>query len=167
MRTPDQLAPVNADEQRQFAAQRIGDITDTRRQICSTRRDLTDIRQDGARKQLKKGLVTHEIVILKRWKFAARSEHRHGEQCHLFEEPVETDLEAIGLKLQALQRADTNIPLRSPPRLAMRGETWVEGLPAPSPPPRYHHCIQPTPHAVQHRNALRTLQILEPQHLLR
>ena len=85
MHTTDQLARMNADELRQFAARLIAEIADTR--------------QDNTRKQLRIDQLTHEMAILKRWKFAARSEQLHGEQRHLFEETVEADLEALGLSL--------------------------------------------------------------------
>jgi len=118
MHTPDQLARMNADELRQFAAQLIREITDTRHELGSTRRELTDTRQDNTRKQLKIDQLTHEMAILKRWKFAARSEQLHGEQRHLFEETVEADLEAIGLELQALQQAEARTPVKDIPKRA-------------------------------------------------
>ena len=111
MHTPDQLARMNADELRQFAAQLISEIADTRR-------ELTDTRQDNTLKQLKIDQLTHEMAILKRWKFAARSEQLHGEQRHLFDETVEADLEAIGLELLALQRAQTRLPAKDIPKRA-------------------------------------------------
>ena len=104
MHATDQLARMNADELRQFAARLIAEIADTR--------------QDNTRKQLKIDQLTHEMAILKRWKFAARSEQLHGEQRHLFEETVEADLEAIGLELQALQQAEARTPVKDIPKRA-------------------------------------------------
>jgi len=46
-------------------------------------------------KQLKIDQLTHEMAVLRRWKFAARSEQLHGEQRFLFDETVLADLEAI------------------------------------------------------------------------
>jgi hypothetical protein len=109
MHTPDQLARMNADELRQFAAQLISEIADTRR-------ELTDTRQDNTLQQLKIDQFTHVMAILKRWKFTARSEQLHGEQCHLFDETVEADLEAIGLELLALQRAQNRLPAKVVPK---------------------------------------------------
>lgn len=43
------------------------------------------------------------MALLKRWKFAARSEQLHGEQRHLFEQAIEADLQAIGLELEGLR----------------------------------------------------------------
>ena len=69
-------------------------------------------------KQLKIDQLTHEMAVLKRWKFAARSEQLQGEQKHLFEEAVEADLEAIGLELKALQRQEAKTPPKETPKRA-------------------------------------------------
>ena len=70
--------------------------------------------------ELKIDQLTHEMAILKRWKFAARSEQLHGEQRHLFDETLEADLEAIGLELAALKRAeDKTQPKDQPKRAAL------------------------------------------------
>lgn len=103
MHAVDQLARMNADELREFAARLITEIADTRREVSL--------------KQIKIDQLTHEMAILKRWKFAARSEQLQGEQRHLFDETVEADLEAIELELTALQRADEKaIPKQQPRR---------------------------------------------------
>ena len=102
----DQLGQMNADELREFAARLITEIADNRREISL--------------KQLKIDQLTHEMAILKRWKFAARSEQLHGEQRHLFDETLEADLEAIGLELAALKRAeDKTQPKDQPKRAAL------------------------------------------------
>ncbi|GAA4409829.1 IS66 family transposase [Quisquiliibacterium transsilvanicum] len=103
MHAVDQLARMNADELREFAARLITEIADTRREVSL--------------KQIKIDQLTHEMAILKRWKFAARSEQLQGEQRHLFDETIEADLEAIELELTALQRADEKaIPKQQPRR---------------------------------------------------
>ena len=72
------------------------------------------------------------MAVLKRWKFAARSEQLHGTQRSLLDETIDADLEAIAVELAALQspersRAPTNQPKRSPlpahlPRVDVRHE---------------------------------------------
>jgi transposase len=104
MQMTDQLARMNTAELREFAARLVTEIAQTRREISL--------------KQLRIDQLTHEMAILKRWRFAARSEQLHGEQCHLFEESVEADLEAIGLELAALKRADEQAPAKEQPRRA-------------------------------------------------
>ena len=92
----DRLAGMNADQLRDL--------------VSSLMDDLAQSRQGEQLKQLKIDQLTHEMAVLKRWKFAARSEQLHGEQKHLFDESVEADLEAIGLELKALQRPDAKAP---------------------------------------------------------
>ena len=104
MHPADQLTQMNADELREFAARLITQIADNEREISL--------------KQLKIDQLTHEMAILKRWKFAARSEQLHGEQRHLFDETLEADLEAIGLELAALKRAEDKTQPKDQPRRA-------------------------------------------------
>src|SRR5690606_7089008 len=94
---------MNAQQLREYAARLMSELAETRREVSI--------------KQLRIDQLTHEMAILKRWKFAARSEQLHGEQRHLFEETVEADLEAIGLELTALERAaDKAAPKQQPRR---------------------------------------------------
>jgi transposase len=89
MPVPDQLAAMDAQQLREFAAGLIDQIA----------------RQDHElrHKQLKIEQLTHEMALLKRWKFAARSEGWHGVQGSLLEETIEADLEAIAQELTALR----------------------------------------------------------------
>ncbi len=104
MHAVDQLAGMNADELREFAARLIDEIAHTR--------------QDNKLKQLKIDQLTHEMAVLKRWKFASRSEQLQGEQRHLFEETLEADLEAIGLEIEALGRRQEKAQPKEHPRRA-------------------------------------------------
>lgn len=91
-------------------------------------------RQDGElrRRELKIAQLTHEMAVMRRWKFAARSEQLHGEQRHLFEEAIDADLEAIGRELTALapgaaKESATQAPRRASlpahlPRIDIRHE---------------------------------------------
>ncbi len=104
MLTHDRLAGMNADQLREL--------------VSSLMDDLAQSRQGEQLKQLKIDQLTHEMAVLKRWKFAARSEQLHGEQKHLFDESVEADLEAIGLELKALQRPNAKAPPMDAPKRA-------------------------------------------------
>jgi transposase len=107
MHTAEQLARMNAESMRSLAAQLIAEVT--------------DVRRDNALKQLKIDQLTHEMAILKRWKFAARSEQLSPTQRHLFEETIEADLEAIGLELEALKRTEQRTrPKQTPRRMPLR-----------------------------------------------
>ena len=85
----DQLAAMDAQQLREFAAGLIEHIA----------------RQDHElqHKQLKIEQLTHEMAVLKRWKFAARSEGWHAVQGSLLDETIEADLEAIAVELAALR----------------------------------------------------------------
>ena len=104
MQTHDQLATMDAQQLRVFAAGLIEKVG----------------RQDHElqRRQLKIDQLTHEMAVMRRWKFAARSERLHGEQRHLFEEAVEADLEALGLELSSLapaaRESTKQVPRRAP-----------------------------------------------------
>jgi transposase len=118
MQVHDQLARMNAQQLRQFAA----DLIET---LAGKDRELQH-------KQLKIEQLTHEMALLKRWKFAARSEQLHGAQRSLLEETIDADLEAIAVELAALRspqhpQAPKDKPKRSPlpanlPRVEVRHE---------------------------------------------
>jgi transposase len=114
----DQLAAMDAQQLREFAAGLLERIA----------RDGHELQH----KQLKIDQLTHEMALLKRWKFAARSEQWHGVQGSLLEETIEADLEAIAVELAALRRGEhapepKDKPKRSPlpthlPRVEVRHE---------------------------------------------
>jgi transposase len=118
MHLHDQLAGMDAQQLREFAAGLIETLASKDREINY--------------KQLKIDQLTHEMALLRRWKFAARSEQWHGVQGSLLEETIDADLEAIGVELAALQsperiRPVPDTPKRSPlpahlPRVDVRHE---------------------------------------------
>jgi len=114
---PDQLAAMDAQQLREFAAGLLERIA----------RDEHELQH----KQLKIDQLTHEMALLKRWKFAARSEQWRGVQGSLLEETIEADLEAIAVELAALRPdhapGPKDKPKRSPlpahlPRIEVRHE---------------------------------------------
>jgi transposase len=118
MQVHDQLAEMNAQQLREFAAGLIETLASKDREL--------------RHKQLKIEQLTHEMALLKRWKFAARSEQLHGAQRSLLDETIEADLEAIALELATLRspqhaQAPKDQPKRSPlpahlPRVEVRHE---------------------------------------------
>jgi len=114
----DQLARMDAQQLREFAAGLI-------QTLASKDHELRY-------KELKIEQLTHEMALLKRWKFAARSEQLHGEQRTLFDEAIDADLEAIAAELATLRSAEhrqapKDLPKRSPlpahlPRVDVRHE---------------------------------------------
>ena len=118
MQVHDQLARMDAQRLREFAAE----LLET---LASKNRELRH-------KELKIEQLTHEMAVLKRWKFAARSEQLHGAQRSLLDETIDADLEAIAVELAALRspertQAPKDKPKRSPlpaqlPRVEVRHE---------------------------------------------
>ena len=104
MQTHDQLAKMDAQQLRDFAASLIEHVA----------------RQDDELRcrKLKIELLTHEIALLKRWKFAARSEQLHGVQGSLLDEAIEADLEALAAELDALRPAKDTPPPKDQPKRA-------------------------------------------------
>jgi transposase len=68
-------------------------------------------------KQLKIDQLTHEMAILKRWRFGRRSEQLDAVQRSLLEESIDEDLEAIELELEALrEKRERPEPRKEKPR---------------------------------------------------
>src|SRR5437764_8437874 len=89
MQVDDQFAGMDAQQLREFAAGLIETLAGKDRELRC--------------KQLKIEQLTHEMALLKRWKFAARSEQLHGAQGSLLEEMIDADLEAIAVELATLR----------------------------------------------------------------
>lgn len=97
----DQMTP---DQLRAFASQLMSKVDTMGRKI---HHDQTIIEQ-----------LTHEIAILKRHRFAKRSEQISPEQGNLLDDLLNTDLEAIDAELSALQPAPAPEKTRQKPKRA-------------------------------------------------
>jgi hypothetical protein len=75
--------------------------------------------------------LTHEMAVLKRWKFAARSEKLGHEQQSLLDESIDADLAAIELELERLSTEPKTKDAPNKPRRAP--------LPANLPRVNVHH----------------------------
>jgi transposase len=75
--------------------------------------------------------LTHEMAVLKRLKFAARSESFTGEQKSLLEEAIDADLEALSRELEREQP--------TPPRAAPKEQPKRQPLPAHLPRREIRH----------------------------
>lgn len=60
--------------------------------------------------------LTHEMAVLKRLKFAAKSETFTGEQKSLLEEAIDADLEALGRELEREQPAASRTTPKEQPK---------------------------------------------------
>ena len=65
-------------------------------------------------KDLKISQLTHEMAILKRWRFGRAAEEFHGQQRSLLEESIDEDLGAIGIELD--EQRETPLPKKIPVR---------------------------------------------------
>ncbi|MBU3736689.1 MAG: IS66 family transposase, partial [Methylobacterium sp.] len=120
MASVDHLASMNADELRAFAASLIEKVARLDGDIARKEGDIARLNSESRLKQLRIDQLTHEMAVLKRWKFGARSEQLQGEQRTLFEETLDADLEAIGLELQALRNTEARAaPKEQPKRAAL------------------------------------------------
>jgi len=118
MHSIDQLAKMDTDALREFAASLIDKVARLDGDNVRLSGDIARLSNENRTKQLKIDQLTHEMAILKRWKFAAKSEQLTGEQKALFEETLDADLEAIGLELEALRSAEAKTPPREQPKRA-------------------------------------------------
>lgn len=101
--TPD-LRQMNAEALREFAAGLLGQL--------AQKDEVIKV------KQLKIDQLTHEMGILKRWRFGRRSEQLESGQRSLLEESIDEDLEAIGIELEALQEPAADRQQKEKPRRA-------------------------------------------------
>ncbi len=117
MQVHDELDQMDAQQLRDFATSLIA-------KLASKDRELQY-------KQLKIDQLTHEMAVLKRWKFAARSEQLHGIQRSLLDETIDADLEAIAAELATLRSPEYVRPTKDQPRRS--------ALPAHLPRVDVHH----------------------------
>ena len=102
MQVHDQLARMDAQQLREFAASLIETVVSKDRELQY--------------KQLKIEQLTHEMAVLKRWKFAARSEQLHGTQRSLLDETIDADLEALAVELATLRSPERTLPATDKPK---------------------------------------------------
>lgn len=74
--------------------------------------------------------LTHEIAVLKRWKFSVRSEQLDAGQKSLLDETVDADIAAIELELELFRTKPQTSPAQTPRRAS---------LPAHLPRTSFHH----------------------------
>ena len=70
-------------------------------------------------KQLKIDQLTHEMAILKRWRYGRHSEQLNAVQRSLLDESIDADIEAISLEIEALKEKPSVEPNAKPRRIAL------------------------------------------------
>lgn len=114
MERPD-IAAMNAEQLRQFTASLLAVVERQNREIRG--------------KDLQIAQLTHEMAILKRWRFGKAAEAFHGLQRSLLEESIDEDLGAIEVELDAVRETPRRkrVPVRAHlpvelPRVEIRHE---------------------------------------------
>jgi transposase len=137
MELPREWAQMDAQQLRDLTAtliaqltEREGQISERNAQLSARDAQLASREEELKRKQLKIDQLTHEMAILKRWRFARRSEQLDAVQRSLLDESIDADLEAIGLEIEALKTKPSSPPKAQPRRVA---------LPAQFPRRSIHH----------------------------
>ena len=97
-----ELNRLDAQQLREVVQSLLGKVSAQQGEI--SRRDADLARQEGeiAFKQATIDKLTHEMAVLKRLKFAAKSEAFNAEQRSLLEETIDTDLQALSAELEQL-----------------------------------------------------------------
>jgi transposase len=111
MELPHDMAQMDAKELRDLTAALFAKLQE--RDAVLSRRD-----EELKYKQLKIDQLTHEMAVLKRWRFAKRSEQLDVLQHSLLDESIDADLEAIELEIVALRKPSAK-PKAQPRRVAL------------------------------------------------
>ncbi len=72
--------------------------------------------------------LAHEIALLKRFKFAKRSEQLSPDQASLLDDLIDTDIAAIEAELEALQPAAVETKVRQQPKRAQLPPQFLRTL---------------------------------------
>jgi hypothetical protein len=137
MLTSEQLQGLGEAELRALAQGLLAQITERDAEIALRQAQL--MQADGEILMKDRKLVwsearidqlTHEIAVLKRWKFSARSEQLDAAQKNLLDETVDADIAAIELELELFRTKPQTPPPQHPKRAP---------LPAHLPRTSFHH----------------------------
>ena len=115
MESSRELASMDAAELRNLAATLYAQLAER----DTERRAHAALVAELKAKQLKIDQLTHEMAILKRWKFDRRSEQMDVVQRSLLDESIDADIEAISLELDALSEKPASPPKQQPRRAAL------------------------------------------------
>ena len=115
----DSLSSLNAQQLRELAGELISEVARHDETIARQHQELQ--RKDGELKyrQARIDQLTHEMAVLKRWKFGRSGERLDAAQLSLLDETIDADIAAIELELQELAPAPrTDADSRKIPRRA-------------------------------------------------
>jgi polyhydroxyalkanoate synthesis regulator phasin len=95
--TPESLSGLNAEQLRELARDLIAQIANRDQTISSQDREILY-------RQTKIDQLTHEMAVLKRWKFGRSRERLDAGQANLLDETIDADIAAIEQELQDLRQ---------------------------------------------------------------
>ena len=120
------LTQMNADELRNLTATLLAQLADREAQISKKDAELSaqtaqiaSRDQELKAKQLKIDQLTHEMAILKRYRFDRKSEQMDPAQRSLLDESIDADIEAIFLEIETLKLPSTVAAKEKPRRVAL------------------------------------------------
>ena len=95
---PESLTNLNAQELREMVTQLMAQVGENAKTIVSKDREILY-------RQTKIDQLTHEMAVLKRWKFGRSREQLDSTQASLLDETIDADIAAIEQELQNLTPA--------------------------------------------------------------
>jgi transposase len=121
----ESLSSLNAEQLRALASDLIAQIARQDLQITSLDQAITSKDREILYRQAKIDQLTHEMAVLKRWKFGRSREQLDAAQTSLLDETIDADIAAIEQELQDLAPAakTDKEPASKPKRAALPGRT--------------------------------------------
>src|SRR5687767_9750836 len=119
MDLPREWAQMDAQELRDLTVLLFSQLQQHQSQLTEQQAQLARRDEELKYKQLKIDQLTHEMAVLKRWRYERRSEQLDAVQRSLLDESIEADLEAIAIELEALKEKPCPQPKSVPRREAL------------------------------------------------
>jgi len=133
MELPREWSQMDAQELRDLSAALVAELTQRETELTERNAQLSELDaqlsaraaqlasrdEELKRKQLKIDQLTHEMALIKRWRYARRSEQLDAVQRSLLDESIDADLEAISLEIEALREKPSSTPKAQPRRLKL------------------------------------------------
>ena len=116
---PREWAQMDAEKLRDLTATLFTQLAERDAQISARDAQLASRDEELKRKQLKIDQLTHEMAVLKRWRYGRHSEQLDAVQRSLLDESIDADLEAIELEIETLSEMPSSIPKAQPRRVAL------------------------------------------------
>jgi len=116
MELPREWSQMDAQELRDLSAALVAELTQREAELTERNAQLSELGEklsareaqivsrdeELKRKQLKIDQLTYEMALIKRWRYARRSEQLDAVQRSLLDESIDADLEAISLAVSGI-----------------------------------------------------------------